>query len=138
MNILRLADHVVLVQLLSCVRPFATPWTTACQAPLSFTISLSLLRFMSTELVMLCKNLILCCPFFSCPQSFSAARPFPVSQFFASGGQSFRASASASVLPMNILGLFSLELTSWISLQTKGLSRVFSNTIVQKHQFFST
>ena len=75
-------------------------------------------------------------PFISCPQSFPASRPFPVSQFFASGGHSIRVSASASVLPMNIQDWFPLGWTSWITLKSKGLSRVFSNTTVQKHQFF--
>ena len=74
---------------------------------------------------------------FSCLQSFPASRSFPVSQFFASGSQSIGASASASVLPMNIQDWFPLELTSLISLQSKGLSRVFSNTTVQNHQFFA-
>ena len=76
-------------------------------------------------------------PFSSCLQSFPASRSFRVSQFFASGGQSIGASASASVLPMNIQDWFPLGWTSWISLKSKGLSRVFSNTTVQKHQFFS-
>ena len=71
-------------------------------------------------------------------QSFPASGSLPVSQFFTSGGQSIGVSASASVLPMNILNWFPLESTGWISLQSKGLSRVFSNTTVQKHQFFST
>ena len=71
-----------------------------------------------------------------CPQSFPESGPFPVSQLLASGGQSIGASASASVLPMNIQGWFSLGLTGLISLQFKGLSRVFSNITVQKHQFF--
>ena len=75
-------------------------------------------------------------PFSSCLQSFPASGSFPTSQFFASGGQSIGASASASVLPMNIQDWFSLGLTGWISLQSKGLSRVFSNTTIQKHQFF--
>ena len=70
--------------------------------------------------------------------SFPASGSFPMSQFFASGGQSIGASASASVLQMNIQDLFLLGLTGWISLHSKGLSRVFSNTTVQKHQFFST
>ena len=73
---------------------------------------------------------------FSCPQSFPATGSFQMSQFFASGGQSIRVSASASVLPMNTQDWFPLGWTGWISLQSKGLSRVFSNTIVQKHQFF--
>ena len=77
-------------------------------------------------------------PFSSCPQSFPASESsFPMSQLFASGGKSIGVSASASVLPMNIENWFPLGLTGWISLQFKGLSRVFSNTTVQKHQFFS-
>ena len=80
-------------------------------------------------------HLILCRPL----QSFPASGSFPMSQFFTSGGQSIGASASASVLPMNIQDWFPLGLTGWISLQSKGLARVFfSNTTVQKHQFFST
>ena len=76
-------------------------------------------------------------PFSSCPQSFPVSGFFPMSQFFTSGGQSIGASASASVPPMNIQDWFPLGWTGWISLQSKGLSRVFSNTTVQKHQFFS-
>ena len=75
-------------------------------------------------------------PFSSCPQSFPASGSFPTSQFFASGGQSIGVSASASVLPMNTQDWFPLGWTGWISSQSKGLSRVFSNTTVQKHQFF--
>ena len=75
-------------------------------------------------------------PFFSCLQSFLASGSFPVSQFFSSGGQSIGVSASTSVLPMNTQDWFPLGWTDWISLQSKGLSRVFSNTTVQKHQFF--
>ena len=75
-------------------------------------------------------------PFSSSLQSFPASGCFQRSQLFASGGQSVGVSASASVLPMNIQDWFPLGLTSWISLQSKGLSRVFSNTTVQKHQFF--
>ena len=77
-------------------------------------------------------------PFSSCPQSFPASGSFPLSQFFASDGQSIGVSASASVLPMNIQDWFPLGWTGWISWQSKGLSRVFSNTTVQKHQFFVT
>ena len=69
-------------------------------------------------------------------QSFPASGSFPISQFFASGGQNIGISTSASVLPMTIEDWFPLGLTGWISLQSKGLSRVFSNTTVQKHQFF--
>ena len=77
-------------------------------------------------------------PFSSCPQSFAASGSFQMSQLYASGGQSIGVSASASALPMNIEDWFPLGWTGWISLQFKGLSRVFSNTTVQKHQFFST
>ena len=77
-------------------------------------------------------------PFSSCLQSFPASRSFPRSQFLTSGGQSIRLLASASVLPMNIQDWFSLRWTGWIFLQSKRLSRLFSNTTVQKHQFFST
>ena len=75
-------------------------------------------------------------PFSSCLQFFPASVSFPMSQFFGSGGQSIGVSASASVLPMNIQDWFPLRWTSWISLHFKGLSRFFSNTIFQKHQFF--
>ena len=73
-----------------------------------------------------------------CPQSFPASGSFPMSQLFAWGGQSTRVSASASVLPMNTQDWSPLELTGWIPLQSKGLSRVLCNTTVQKHQFFGT
>jgi len=76
-------------------------------------------------------------PFSSCPQSFPASGSFPMSQLFTWGGQSIGVSASTSVLPKNTQDWSPLEWTGWISLQSKGLSRVFSNTTVQKHQFFS-
>ena len=76
-------------------------------------------------------------PFSSCLQSFSASGAFQISQFFISGGQSIRVSASTSVFPMNIQDWLPLGWTGWISLQSKGLSRVFSDTTDQKHQFFS-
>ena len=125
-----------LVQLLSHVQLFATPWTVACQASLSITNSRSLLRFMSIELVMSSNHFILCCHF--CHQSFSALGFFSMSQFFPSHGQSIGASASASALPMNIQDWFLLQWTGLISLQSNWLSRVYSNITVQKHQFFST
>ena len=75
-------------------------------------------------------------PFFSCPQSFPASEPFAMSQFFACGGQNIGLSALASFLPKNTQDWSPLGWTGWISLQSKGLSRVFSNTMVQKHQFF--
>ena len=114
------------IQLLSRVWLFATPWTAALQAPLSMTISRSLLKLMSVELVMSSNHLILCCPLLLLPSIFPSMGSFSVSQFFTSGGQSIEASASASVLPMNIQGWFSLGWTGMISLQSKGLSRVFS------------
>ena len=126
------------VQSLSCVQLFATSRTVACQASLSITNSQSLLKLMSIESVMPSNHLILCRPLLSCPQSFPASGSFQMSQLFSSAGQSIGVSASASVLPMNIQGWFPLGWTGWISLQSKGLSRVFSNTTVQKHQFFST
>ena len=122
------------IQSLSCVRLFATPWTAACQASLSITISQSLLNLMSTEPVMPSSHLILCGPLLPLP--FSESGYFSVSWLFISGGQSSGASASALVLLMNIQGWSPSEWTGWISLQSKGLSRVFSNTTVQRHQFF--
>ena len=77
-------------------------------------------------------------PFSSCPRSFPASESFPMSQLFAWGGQSTGVSALASLLPVNTQGWSPSEWTGWISLQSKGLSRVFSNTTVQKHQFFGT
>ena len=124
---------IVLVQLLSRVRLFATPWTAACQASLSFTVSWSLLKFMSVESVMLSAHLISATLFSFGLQSFPASGPFPVSQLFASGGQSF--GALASVLAVNIQGWLPLGLTTLISLLSKGLSRVFSSTTIQKHLF---
>ena len=115
------------VQSLSSVRLFVTPWPAACQASLSITNTWSLLKFLSIELVMPSNHLILCHPLLLLPSIFPSIRSFPMSQFFALGGQSIRASASASVLPMNIQDSFSLGWTGWISLQTKGLSRVFFN-----------
>ena len=126
------------VQSLSCVWLFATPWTEACQASLSITNSWSLLKFTSIESVMASNHLILCRSFSSCLQSFPASGSFPMNQFFTSGGQSIGVSALASVIPINIQDWFPLGWTSWISLQSKALSRVFSNTTVQKHQFSGT
>ena len=123
------------VQLLSCVRLFVTPWTAACQASLSFTISQSLLKFMSIESVMPSNRLILCCLLLLLPSIFPSIRVSLMSQLFASSGQSIGVSAS-SVLPMNIQGQFPSGLTGLISLQSKGLSGVFCNSTVQKHQFF--
>ena len=113
----------------------AIPWTPAHQTSLAITNSRSLLPLMSIESVMPSNHLILFIPFFSCPQSFPASGSFPMSQLFVSGGQSIGVSGSASVPPMNTQDLSPLGWTGWTSLQSKGLSRVFSNTTVQKHQF---
>ena len=125
------------VQLLSHVQVFAISWTAALQASLSITSSRSLLKLMSIELVIhpiISSSVV---PFSSHLQSFPASGSFPVNQFFSSGDQNIGASDSASVLPMNIQDWFPLRLTGLISLQAKGLSRAFSNTTVQKHQFFN-
>ena len=103
------------------------PWAAACQAPLSSTISQSLLKLMSIVSVMLSFS---DAPFSFCLQSFPASGSFPMSQFFASSGQSIGASASAAILLMNIQGLFPLGLTDLISLYSKGLSRVFCSTTI--------
>ena len=125
------------VQLLSCIRLFATPWTAAHQASLSITNSWSLLKLMSIESVMptISSSVV---PFSSWLQSFPTSGSFQMSQLFALGGQNIGVSASTSVLPMNTQDWFPLVWTGWISLQSKGLSRVFSNTTVQKYQFFVT
>ena len=115
------------VQSLSFVRLFATPWTSACPASLSITNSQSLLKLMSIALVMPSSHLILCCPLLLPPSIFAASGSLQMSQFFASGGQSIGVSASASVPPVNIQDWFPFSLTGWISLQSKGLSRVFPN-----------
>ena len=112
------------------------PWTAAHQSSLSFTISQSLLKFMPIESVMPSNHLILCYPLLLLPQSFPASGSFPMSQLLASGGWSIGFSASTSVLPVNTQDWSPLGWTGWISLQSKGLSRVFCNTTAQKHQFF--
>ena len=119
----------------SYIQLFETPWTAARQASLFITNSQSLLKLMSIKLVMPSNHFTLCHPLLLLPQSSPASWSFPVSQFFASGGQSIGASASTSILPMNIQDWFPFGLIGLISLQSKGLSRVFSNTTVQKHQF---
>ena len=124
------------VQSLSRVWLFASPWITARQASLSITNSQSLLKLMSIELVMPSSHLILCRPLIFLPPVLPASESFPMSQLFPWGGQSIRVSTLASVLPMNTQDWSPLGWTGWISLQSKGLPRVFSNTTVQKHQFF--
>ena len=125
------------VKLLSCVGLFATLWIAACQASLSITNSRSSLKLMSIESVMPSSHLILCRPRLLLPPNLPASESFPMSQLFAWGGQSIGVQASASVLAMNTQDWSPLGWTGWISSQSKGLSRVFSNTTVQKHQFFS-
>ena len=126
---------ISLVQSLSRVWLFATPWTTARQASLSisnpgvYSDSCPSSRWGHPAISSSVD------PFSSCLQSFPASRSFQMSQIFPLGGQSIGVSASASVLPKNIQYWFPLGVTDWISLQSKGLSRVFSNTTVQKHGF---
>ena len=109
--------------------------THGLQHAMSITNSSSLLKLMSIVSVMPSNHLILCCPLLLLPSIFPS-RSFQMSHFFASGGQSIGVSASASVLPMNTQDQSHLGWTGWISFQSKGLSRVFSNTTVQKHKFF--
>ena len=126
----------IVVQSLSHLWLFVTPWTTARQSFMSFAISPSLLKLMSIESIMPSNHLILYHPFSCCLLLFPASGLFLMSQFFPLGGQSIGASTSASVLPMNIQDWFPLGLTGLIYFQSKWLSRVFPNTAVQKHQLF--
>ena len=117
----------------SVVSYSATPWTAVRQASLSIINSHSLLKLMSIALMMPSNHLILCRPLLLLPQSFPASGSFLVSQFFVSHGQRIGVWASASVLHMNIQDWFPFGWTGLISLQSKGLSRVFSNTTVLQH-----
>ena len=123
------------VQSLSCNVYSMTPWTAARQASLSITNSMSLLKthvHWVSDAIQSSHPLVPFCLLVP----FSSIRVFAKSEFLASGGQSIGVSASASVLPMNIQDWFPLGWTGWMSLQSKGLSRVFSRTTVWKHQFF--
>ena len=120
----------------SCVRHFATPWTAAHQASLSITNSQSLCKLMSIESVMPSNHLILCCPLLFQRSIFPSIRVFSDESAFQIS-PSIRASASASVPPMCIQGWFPWGLTGLIFSQSNELSRVFSNTTVQKHQWCS-
>ena len=124
------------VQSLRRVWLFAIPWTAARQASLSTPTTR--VQPNPCPFCWWCHPTISSSvvPFFSCPQSFPASGSFQMSQLFASGDQSIGVSASTSVLPMNTQDWSPLGWTGWISLQSKGLSRVFSNTTFQKHQFF--
>ena len=125
------------VQSLSCVQLFATTWTAACQASLSITNSQSLLKLISIESVMPSSHLILCGPVLP-PSIFPSIRVFSNESVLHIRWPKYW-SFSFSISPSNELqDWFPLGLTGWISLQSKGLSRVFSNTTVQKHEFFST
>ena len=124
------------VQPLSRVWLFSTPWTAARQASLSFTISQSLLKLMSIELVMSSKHLVLCHPLPILLSIIPSIGVFSNESALCIRCPSIGASASAWVPPMNISDWFPLGLTGSISLQSKGLPRVFSNTTVKKHQFF--
>ena len=112
-----LSQGVTFVQLPNCIQLFETRWTAAHQASLSFTVSQSLFKLMSIELVILSNHLILAAPFFFCLQSVPVSGSFPVSGFSINGGQSPGASASTSVLPVNIQDLFPLWLAGLIFLR---------------------
>ena len=125
------------VHLLSRIQLFAIPWTAVCQASLFITNSQSLLKLISIESVMPSNHLILCRPLLLLPLIFPNIRVFSNEWvLWARYPKYWRVSALVSVLPVNIQDWFPLGWTGWISLQSKGLSRVFSNTTVQKHQFF--
>ena len=128
------------VQLLSRVRLFVTPWIAAHAASLSITNSRSSLRLMSIESMMPSSHLILCHLLFLLPPIPPRIPPiiFSMSQHFPWDGQTTGVSALASFLPKKFHGWSPSEWTGWISLQSKGLSRVFFNTTVKKHQFFGT
>ena len=113
------------VQLLSCVRPFVTPWTAGLQASLSFTTYQSLLKLMSIESVMPSNHLTLCRPLLLLPSNFPSIRVFSNESALCISGQSIGVSTSTSVLPVNIQDWFLLGLTGLISLKSKGLSTVF-------------
>ena len=134
-NICKIFNTVIIspVQSLSHVQLFATPWTAAYQVSLSITNSQSLLRLMPIESVMPSNLLSLCCLLLFLPSIFPSIRLFSNESVLC-----IRWPASVSVLPMNIQDWSPLGWTGLISLQSKGLSRVFSNTTVQKHQFFGS
>ena len=126
------------VQSFSRIWLFETLWIAARRASLSITNSRSLPKLMSIKLVMPSSHLILCRPLSLLPPIPPSIRVFPMSQLITWGGQSIEVSASTSVLPKNTQDWSPLEWSGWISLQSRGLSRVFSNNTVQKHQFFGT
>ena len=123
------------VQSLSRVQLFVTPWTTARQASLSITSFQGLLKLMSIESVMPSNHLILCCPLLLLPSVFHRIRVFSSESALRIRWSKYW-SFSFNISPMSTQDWSPLGWTGWISLQSKGLSRVFSNTTVQKHQFF--
>ena len=125
-------SDLVVVVVITVVSNSLTPRTAALQASLSFPISQSLFKLTSIELVMPSNHQILCDYYLLLPQSYPASGSFLMSWLLTSGGQSIGASTSPSVLPMNIQGWFPLELTGFISLQSKEFSRVFSNTTLRR------
>ena len=134
---------IISVQLLGSVQLFVTPWTAACQASLAIINSWSLLKLMSIELMTPSNHLTPCCPLLLLPSVFPSKRIFSNKsllciRWWKYWSFSFIRTEYSSVLPMNIQDWFPLGSTGWISLQSKGLLRVFPNTTVQKNWFFST
>ena len=127
---------VIVVQLWSCVWHCVTPWTAPCQASLSITSSQIFLKHTSIKLVMRSNHLIICHPLLLLISIFPSIRVFYNESILYIRWPKYAVPVLASVLPMNIQEWFPLGLTGWIYLQSKGLSRVFSNTTIQKHQFF--
>ena len=129
-------ESAIVVQSLICIRLFVTPWTTARQASLSITNPQSLLKLMAIESMMPSNHLILCRPLLLLPSIFPSIRVFSSESALHIRWPKYW-SFSFNISPSNgYSGLIFLRWTGWISLQSKGLSRVFSNTTVQKHQFF--
>ena len=128
----------VVVQSASCVWLFVTPWTSIHQTSLSFPISWSLFKFMYFESVIPSNHIILCCSLLLLPSIFPSIRVFSNESVLHIMCPKYWALVSALVLLMNIQGWFPSGLTGLISMLSKGLSRVFSNTTIQKHQFFVT
>ena len=124
------------IQSLSRVQLFATPWTAVRQVSLSITNSRSLLKLISIEPMMPSNHLILCRPLLLLPSIFPSTRGFSNVSVLCIRWPNYWTCSFSISLPMNIQDWFPLGWTGWISLQSKGLSRAFSNTTVQKHQFF--
>ena len=134
---MRSRDQFGSLQLLSHIQLFVTPRNAGRQAPLSITNFRSLPKLMSFDSIMPSNHpIILCRPLLILPSIFPSIRVFSMSQLFASSGQNIGVSASTSVLPMNTQDWSPLGWTGWISFQSNKHSRIFSNTTVQKHQFF--